>query len=62
MPESRVYPFSCQSAQCGRLDCPADCPNLPTLTEFKEWRERTDAKRLDYVWCPSVWTATRRSA
>lgn len=56
MAERRIYPTCCTSAFCGRTECDG-CPNLPVLTEFKTWRERTKATRPDPVWCPLVWVA-----
>lgn len=53
----RVYPTSCTSAFCGRLDC-TGCKHLPALEEFKVWRERAKAVQEDPVWCPTVWAAT----
>lgn len=56
--ESRRYPSACMSAYCGKTTCPATCSNLPALNEFREWKKRTKATRLDEIWCPSFWTAT----
>ena len=58
-PETKIYPIACTSAFCGRLDCPADCPNLPALTDFKEWSERTDAVQADPIWDRLVYEARR---
>lgn len=54
----RTYPSCCTSAFCGRTECPKDCPSLPVLTEFKEWRERTRAVQPDHIWCPTIWRST----
>jgi len=56
---TRVYPASCTSAYCGRIECPTTCRNLPTLAAFKAWRDARAAVRLDETWSPGVWTATR---
>ena len=58
----RVYPTACTSAYCGRTTCPADCPSLPALHEFKAWVVRTGARVMDPVWCPLVYTAPRHEA
>ena len=58
MNEIRTYPACCTSAFCGRTECDG-CKNLPVLTEFKEWKERTVAIRPDYIWSPTIWQATR---
>lgn len=60
-PTTRLYPSCCTSAFCGRTDC-TGCRYLPVLEEFKAWRERTAATRPDWIWSPSVWTATRKGA
>lgn len=57
--DHRVYPFPCQSMQCGRTTCPATCPALPELEEFKAWREATAAVKPDPIWSPTFWKATR---
>lgn len=57
--QTRIYPASCTSAYCGRLECPFDCQNLPRLKEFKAWVEQTGAVVLDEVWCPLAYTAQR---
>lgn len=56
--ETRVSPYCCQSAQCGKgpSSCPP-CRNFPVKQEFDEWKVRTKAIQEDPVWCPSVWTA-----
>lgn len=53
--EKRVYPVSCTSAYCGRIECPPDCPFLPKLKEFRAWKERTGAKPADPIWSPNVY-------
>lgn len=58
MNETRTYPACCTSAFCGRIECDG-CKNLPVLTEFKEWRERTGATQPDSIWSPTIWQATR---
>lgn len=59
MRDVRVYPYCCLSAQCGRTSCPADCPRLPVLQEFKRWVEKNDAQVADEIWCPTVYVATK---
>jgi len=59
VPAERSYPISCRSAYCGRTDCPSDCPFLPELSEFKDWKARTNAKQLDPIWLPGLFTAER---
>jgi hypothetical protein len=56
--ETRHYPFACQSAQCGRIEC-SGCPMKPKLDEFKTWRERTKATQPDHIWSPTIWEASR---
>lgn len=56
MTSLRVYPTTCRSATCGRIDC-TGCRHKPTLDEFMAWRERTKATRPDPVWSPTVWQA-----
>lgn len=60
MAERRIYPTCCTSAFCGRTEC-SGCPNLPVLTDFKAWRERTKATQPDPVWCPRVWVASEEA-
>ena len=55
---TRIYPQTCVSAQCGETSCPASCANLPKLVKFRAWKERTKAVQENYIWSPSVWTAT----
>lgn len=55
---TRIYPQTCVSAACGEIRCPASCENLPKLVKFRAWKERTKAVQEDYIWSPSVWTAT----
>ena len=57
--ENRSYPQCCMSDACGKITCPSTCRHLPTLQEFKAWREAGAAVREDPIWCPSFWTATR---
>jgi len=54
----RVYPMTCRSAQCGRIEC-GGCRHKPTLDAFKAWVKATDAKVTDPIWCPTVYEATR---
>lgn len=54
----RYYPIDCQSAYCGRTECPSTCKHLPKLNEFKEWRDRTKAVRPDPIWFPTWWQST----
>jgi hypothetical protein len=58
-PQEGVYPICCTSAFCGRMEC-SGCPNLPILTRFKEWRDRAQAEVRDPIWCPLVYTPTRK--
>lgn len=51
----RVYPICCTSAYCGRVDC-TGCPNLPILSEFKQWIASTGAVVTDPIWSPLVYT------
>ena len=30
-----LYPIPCQSAFCGKAECPATCPHLPALNAWK---------------------------
>ena len=52
----RVYPTSCTSAFCGRVDC-TGCRHLPDLEAFKRWREERAA--VADTWNTTVYTATR---
>jgi hypothetical protein len=56
--ETRAYPSCCTSAYCGKSDC-SGCPNHPKLKAFEAWRERTQAKQTDPIWCPTFYTATK---
>lgn len=55
--ESRVYPVACQSAFCGRAECPERCPSLPELRRFLRWVDESGATVEDETWCPTVYTA-----
>lgn len=55
--ERRNYPTTCLSAFCGRTEC-SGCPLEPRLREFKEWRERYNARQIDLVWTPTIYEAT----
>jgi len=57
-PTTMFYPIACQSAYCGKSDCPNTCKALPALQEFKAWRERTAAEQPDWIWSPTFWKAT----
>lgn len=57
--ETRIFPQCCTSAFCGETDCPESCRSLPTLKEFREWKERTKATRPDHIWSPSVWVGQK---
>lgn len=57
MATTRAYPMSCRSLYCGEINCPATCPHLPELQEFKAWQQRTDAKQPDAIWSPTIWQA-----
>lgn len=52
------YPMDCQSAFCGKIECPNGCPNLPKKKEFDDWKERTKAERPDWIWSPTWWRST----
>lgn len=52
----RVYPTSCTSAFCGKIDC-TGCSTKPVLDEFKQWVEDNDAVVSDPIWCPTVYVA-----
>lgn len=58
--EVRVYPTCCTSLHCGKgpESCPT-CPNFPRLSEFKRWRDATEAVADDPIWCPNVYVAQR---
>ena len=60
----RVYPTCCLSAECGKSGeaCNDTCPCWPDLQEFEAWRERTQAKCVDEIWSPNVYTSTREDA
>ena len=57
--EHRFYPVCCQSAYCGKINCPTTCRNLPALLDFKAWQEKHAAVKPDPIWSPSYWEATR---
>lgn len=59
-PERRTYPACCTAMFCGLDECPADCPQLPALDEFKAWVDRTNAYRHDPIWAPTVYTAIHK--
>lgn len=40
-----LYPIPCQSACCGKTECPATCPHLPTLTAWKAEDAAREAKK-----------------
>lgn len=54
--DTRVYPICCTSMYCGEIDC-TGCSSLPERLEFEEWRNRTNAECVDYVWSPLVYKA-----
>ena len=56
--EERRYPYSCQSQQCGRIEC-SGCPNQKTLLDFKAWRDQHAAVQTDPIWAAPYWIATR---
>lgn len=55
--EQRAYPMACRSLFCGEVACPADCPHLPQLQAFHQWKERTNARQVDPIWAPTIWQA-----
>ena len=40
-----LYPIPCQSAFCGKTECPAACPHLPTLAAWKAEDAAREAKK-----------------
>lgn len=58
---TRLYPFGCTSAFCGKGACPEHCVGLPELAEFERWRDAHGAVQSDPIWCPRVWTGTREA-
>lgn len=52
---TRTYPQWCRSLSCGETACPAGCPHLPELQEFKAWQQRTNAHQPDPIWSPTIW-------
>lgn len=52
---TRIYPQWCRSLYCGETACPAGCPHLAELEEFKAWQQRTNARQADPIWSPTVW-------
>ena len=56
--EERQYPYCCQSINCGRVEC-SECENEPKLLEFKTWKKKHAAVQDDYIWCPTIWRATK---
>ena len=56
--ERKMYPTGCLSASCGKIDC-TGCEQKPLLDEFKQWVKDHDAKRVDPVWVPNIWEATK---
>lgn len=57
--ERRNYPTCCTSMYCGKGsdECPG-CVNEPVLTEFKDWKDRTQAKMADPIWSPLTYVST----
>lgn len=56
-----IFPGCCQSASCGEWDrsqC-EKCRNYPILQEWDEWVKKHNAKQLDEIWYPSVFTACK---
>lgn len=58
--ETRKYPSCCTSLYCGKIECPADCANLPVLEGFKNWVSETNAKVADPIWCPGFYEGIRK--
>ena len=54
---TRSYPMSCRSMFCGEVSCPATCPHLAELQEFKAWKKANNAVQSDPIWSPSIYTA-----
>ena len=54
---TRIYPACCTSAYCGNTSesCPT-CECYPRLQEFKQWVADNNAKCVDPVWSPLVYT------
>ncbi len=57
-PETRTYPESCQSRNCGNFICPANCQHLPAKQDFDSWAEKGCALILDRH-SPTIYTAMR---
>jgi hypothetical protein len=55
--EQRAFPMACRSLYCGETSCPATCPHLAELEAFREWKQRTNAQRVDPIWAPTIWQA-----
>jgi hypothetical protein len=55
---SRVYPTSCTSAYCGKINCPSECQNKSELDAFEAWKAETKAVQADRIWSPNVYIAT----
>lgn len=60
MKEIRVYPQSCLSMYCGKVDC-TNCKFRQELEEFKQWVTKNRAVVTDPIWCPTVYESTLES-
>lgn len=58
--ETRIYPLSCQSMNCGKSssDC-ATCVNSAVLDEFKQWVAESGAVQVSPIWNPTLYKATK---
>jgi hypothetical protein len=55
---TRTYPAWCRSLYCGETTCPATCPHLAELQEFKAWQKQTKATQPDPIWSPTIWASS----
>jgi hypothetical protein len=60
-PETRVYPVSCLSWNCGktRPQCNPSCPYWCHLNNFENWVDEHDAIVVDSIHAPNVYTSQK---